>query len=233
VRLPRLTCLAPLALIALFAAGCSSGPPPESAPPPQQGQTQVKTPPPALPAAPDPTQVPAFVIGASDSVSPRPGSPEALYRYRFRQSDPPSDKFQFQDRDLSFYCRPTPAAVHILIENRQGQPVWIDWEKSQFRDPFGRIGRVAHATTTWSERYRTQSSTQIPGLQRYSDYVFPMDYLVDPADATDQLHRPLWPEDASAPSYTDRVCGMDLVFLIEGQPRTYSFSFRAASVIPR
>lgn len=229
MRIPRLTRFAPLALAALLAAGCGSSPAPESAPPPQQSQDGAA----ALPPPPDPTSIPAFVIGAADSVSPRPGSPEALYRYRFRQSDPPSDKFQFQDRDLSFYCRPTPAAIHIQVENRQGQPVWIDWERSQFRDPFGRTGRVAHATTTWAERYRTQSSTQIPALQRYSDYVFPMDYLVDPADATDQLHRPLWPEDASAPSYTDRVCGMDLVFLVEGQPRTYSFSFRAASVIPR
>jgi hypothetical protein len=210
---------AAIVLLAVLAAGCSSGPVPQSAPPP--------------PDAPTDTQVPAFVVGSSDSVSIRPGSPDAVFRYRFRQTEPGSEKFQFQDRDLSFYMRPTPAAIHFLVENRQDRPVFIDWDRSVFYDPYGRNGKVAHATTTWEERFKSTQATQITGLQRYSDYVFPMDFLVDPAGSGDQLHRPLFPEDSSALQFADRDFGVNLVFLIENQPRTYIFRFRVASIIPR
>ena len=214
----------PLALATLAAAltiGCAASPPPPgaSAPPPAEAQ-------------PQPVSL-AYVIGAADSVAPIPGTPGALYRYRFRQIEPGSDRFQFQDRDLSFYMRPTPGAVHLQVENRQDRPVYIDWDRSLFFDPLGRSGKVAHATTTWDERFRSLQATQIPGLQRYSDYVFPMDYFVDPAGSGEQLHRPLLPEDSSAPQFADRDFGVDLMFLIEGQPRTYSFRFKVASVIHR
>jgi len=208
------------ALVAL--GGCTSGPPPPGTPEPPR---HIGTP---TSGTPEP-----LVAGSADSVSARPGSPGAIYRYRFRQIDPSSDKFQFYDRDLSFYMRPTPGAVHIQVENKQDRPVTIDWDRSTFLDPFGHSGPIAHATTTWSERYSAKASTMIPGLQRYSDYTFPVDYLVDPGGTSEQLHRPLFPEDASAPQYNDRVFGMNLVFLIEGQPRTYTFRFQVASILPR
>jgi hypothetical protein len=56
---------------------------------------------------------------------------------------------------------------------------------------------------------------------------------VDPAGSGDQLHRPLFPEDSSALQFADRDFGVNLVFLIENQPRTYIFRFRVASIIPR
>jgi hypothetical protein len=162
-----------------------------------------------------------------------PGSPGALYRYRFRQIEPGSDRFTFQDRELSFYFRPTPAALFFQVENRQGRPVVIDWDRSSFSDPFGSGGKIAHAPTRWRDRYRTQAPTTISAQQRYSDYLFPIDYLVDSADPEEQLHRPLFPEDSSAPQYSDREFGVNLVFQIENTPRTYSFTFRVVSVIPR
>ena len=55
-----------------------------------------------------------------------------------------------------------------------------------------------------TDRFRPQSNTQIPGLQRYSDYLFPIEYLVDPGSSGEQLHRPLLPEDHAAPQYQDR-----------------------------
>lgn len=210
--------------LGLALGGCSAGaPPPESVtPPPRQITPEAAT------NAPE-----RYVIGASDSVSILPGTPGALYRYRFRQIDPPSDRFQFQDRELSFYMRPTPAAVHFQVENRQDRPVTIDWDRSTFIDPFERTGPIAHATTKWNDRYVSKAPTMIPGLQRYSDYVFPVDYLVDPAGSPEQLHRVLFPEDNGAPQYNDRTFGMNLVFIIEGQPRTYPFRFRVASILPR
>jgi hypothetical protein len=64
--------------------------------------------------------------------------------------------------------------------------------------------------------------------------VFPLDDLHDPgASPETQLRRPLLPEDSSAPSYTGKSFGVDLVFLHEGTPRTYSFRFQVLSVIPR
>src|SRR5204863_2889122 len=134
---------------------------------------------------------------------------------------------------LSFYFKPTPDALHFQVENRQSRPVWIDWERSTFFDPDGHAGKVAHATSTWRGRFETQSRTQIASLQRYSDYLFPMDDLVDPAGRDEQLHRPLFPEDSRAPTYADREFGVQLTFLIEDRPRTYDFRFRVASVIPR
>jgi hypothetical protein len=198
--------------------GCGPGPAPETAAPPP---------------APDPGLA-RVVVGAGDSTGAIPGSPDALYYYRFRQTDPGSDRFTFQDRDLSFYFKPTPDALFLQVENRQASPVWIVWDRSVFYDPAGGSSKVAHGTTRWDDRFKTQTDTQIPGLQRYSgDYLLPLDYLFDPGGKTEQTHRPLFPEDARAPQYTDRSFGVDLVFLIEERPRTYTFRFRVVSVIKR
>lgn len=224
MRLPPAWRVPALIVLGLGIGGCAaSAPPPESASePPRQIEPESAT------------EAPGRIVsGASDSVSIRPGSPGALYRYRFRQVEPASERFQFQDRDLSFYMRPTPAAIHFQVENRQDRPVTIDWDRSTFLDPFDRTGPIAHATTTYRERYSAQAPTMIPGLSRYSDYVFPVEYLVDPGGSHEQLHRVLFPEDNGAPQYNDRYFGMNLVFVIDGQPRTYPFRFRVASILPR
>jgi hypothetical protein len=173
------------------------------------------------------------VNGASDSLASAPGAAIPLYRYRFSQVLPASERFTFQDRDLSFYFRPTPDVLYIQVENRQDRPVWIDWDRSVFHDPRGGTGQVAHEPTRWADRFNVQAPTQITGLQRYSDYMLPLDYLVDPAGADQQLHRPLLPEDTTAPQFSDKEFGVDLVFRIEDQPRVYSFLFRVVSVIPK
>lgn len=208
------------AITALFVLplGCGSGPTPETL-----------TPPPA----PDPG-LSHVVVGASDSVGAIPGTPGAMFYYRFRQIDPASDTFTFQDRELSFYFKPTPDALHFQVENRQDRPVWIVWERSTFLDPYGSNGKLAHSTTRWDDRFKSQPDTQIPGLQRYTgDYLLPLDYLFDPAGGTVQTHRPLFPEDQRAPQHEDKIFGVDLAFLIEERPRTYSFRFRVVSVIAR
>jgi len=208
---------------AALLAGCSSGPSPQPQEPPSG------TVPPANPT----TGFTRIVSGAGDSVGAQPGSPNALYRYRFRQTDPASDRFTFQDRDLSFYFKPTPDALHFQVENRQNRPVWIDWERSTFLDPFGKTGKIAHASTQWRDRFGVQAPTQIVGLQVYGDYLLPLDYLVDPAGSDQQLHRPLFPEDSGAAQYDDRTFGVDLVFRVEGSPRTYPFRFKVSAVLPR
>jgi len=216
-RLPRLAAL----LVAAVLTGCASTPPAGAPPGPA---------PPAAPAA-GPDQ--ALIVGASDSTAAAPGSADALYRYRFTQVLPGSDRFVFQDRDLSFHFRPAPDALYFQVENRQDRPVWIEWDRSVFYSPRDESGAVAHAVTRWADRFNVQAPTQIAGLQRYSDYVLPMDYLMDPAGGDQQLHRPLLPEDATAPQYSDKTFGVDLLFRIEGQPRTYSFRFKVVSVIPQ
>jgi len=60
-----------------------------------------------------------------------------------------------------------------------------------------------------------------------------MEYLVDPAGTDQQLHRPLLPEDTTAPQYTGNEFGVDLVFRVEDQPRAYSFRFKVMSVLPK
>ena len=209
-------------LVAAFLSGCASSPPGGALP----GAAEPT-------ATPKPSDVQTIVSGANDSTAAAPGSATALYRYRFVQVLPGSDRFTFQDRDLSFHFRPAPDALYFQVENRQDRPVWIDWDRSVFRDPRGGTGQIAHATTRWGDRFNVQPSTQIAGLQRYGDYVLPLDYLVDPAGSDQQLHRPLLPEDTTAPEYSDKEFGVDLVFRVEDQPRTYSFRFKVASVIPR
>lgn len=213
------------AVAVAFLSGCASSPPGGAVP----GAAPVVDEPAATSAA----EIQTIVNGASDSSAAAPGSVTALYRYRFTQVVPGSERFTFQDRDLSFYFRPSPNALHFQVENRQNRPVWIEWDRSVFFDPREGTGQVAHATTRWADRFNVQAPTQISGLQRYSDYVLPMDYLVDPAGSDQQLHRPLLPEDTTAPQYSDKEFGVDLVFRIEEQPRTYSFRFKVASVIPK
>ena len=207
-------------VVATLLSGCAASPP--GGAPPRAAE-------PAAPPAPD---AQGLVSGASDSAASAPGSATALYRYRFTQTLPGSDRFVFQDRDLSFYFRPSPNALYLQVENRQDRPVWIEWDRSVFHDPREGTGQVAHAVTRWADRFNAQAATQISGLQRYSDYVLPMDYLVDPAGSDQQLHRPLLPEDMTAPQYSDKEFGVDLVFRIEDQPRTYSFRFKVVSVLP-
>ena len=174
------------------------------------------------------------VVGASDSVGAIPGSADALYYYRFRQIEPGSDRFTFQDRELSFYFKPSPDALHFQVENRQDRPVWIVWDRSAFITPNGDFSKVAHSTTRWDDRFKNQADTQIPGLGRYSgDYLLPLDYLFDTAGGAVQTHRPLFTEDKTAPQNADKVFGVDLVFLIEERPRTYNFRFKVSSVIAR
>lgn len=205
------------AAAALLLAGCMSTPQPNVVPPPV-------VPPPVVMGAPD-----TAGLGVV-------GSENALYTYRFRQIEP-GGEFSFRDRDLSFYFRPTPTALYFRIENLQGRPVWIDWDRSQFVDVHGRIGKVAHSTTRWRDRFGQQAQTQIPGTTQYSDYVFSMDDLVDPGSVEGaeevQPHRPILPEDQSAPNFQGRTFGVDLEFLVEDRPRTYKFRYEVASVIPR
>jgi hypothetical protein len=203
---------------AAMLAGCASIPPshPAAAPPAA-----------AAPAAPPEGMPSGSVSGTATD------SHEALYDIRFIMTLPSSPKFNFKDRDLSFYFRPSPEVLNMQVENLQNRPVWIDWDRSVFRDLVGRTYKVAHGTTQWKERYGVQAQTQIAALQPYSDYMLPMDYLLDPAGSDQQLHRPLVPLDASAPQYSGVDFGVDLVFLIENQPRNYSFRFKVASVIPR
>ncbi len=155
-----------------------------------------------------------------------------LYRYRFRQIEPASDRFTFQDRDLSFYFRPAPDALHFQIENRQDHPVWIEWERCQFWDVDGLVHRVAHRDTRWENRLSTMPPVPIAGLERYSDYVVPIELLLDPGPSAEQVRRPLFPDDSSAPQYIDRSFGVDLAFRIEDKLRGYTFRFKVASVVP-
>lgn len=210
-------CLAAATVLLGSLLGCSPGPVPQS---------------PEAPPSDDPG-LSRVVAGADDSVAAIPGSPDALYRYRFRQVEPASDRFVLQDRELSFYFKPTPDALHFQVENRQARPVWILWDRSSFTDPNGNSGKVAHSTTRWADRFKVQPDTQIPGLGRFGDYVLPLNYLLDPVASQEQLHRPLFPEDHTAPQYSDRVFGVDLVFMIEERPVTYTFRYRVASVIAR
>jgi hypothetical protein len=212
----------PTAFIVLVAAavlaGCSSSPVPEGAPAPPAPRA----------AASD------VVSGAPDTAVAVPGSDNALYTFRFKQTDPASALFNHRDRDLSFYFRPSPTALYFRVENLQGRPVQIDWDHSTFYDVNGRASKPAHGNTRWKDRFAPLVYTQVGGQQQFGDYVFPMDYLVDPgASGDEQPHLPIVPEDASAPTYSGRTFGVDLVFVIEDRPRTYAFRFQVASVIPR
>ncbi len=173
-----------------------------------------------------------LVVGGADSVGAIPGSQRAMYVYRFRQTEPGSDRFTFQDRDLSFYMRPSPTALFFQIENRQNRTVSLDWDRSSFIDTYGAQKKLANSDTRWPQRFATLAPTQIAGLQRNSNYVFPEDYLVDSASG-DQLHRPLFPEDRTAPQFSDSSFGVTLVFLIDGRLTPYTFMFKVQSVVPR
>jgi hypothetical protein len=205
----------------LAAAGCGASSGGGLAPPPR---TTV----PERPAS-------TAVSNAADSVGGIPGSADAMFVYKFRMTGPPGgSNFAYRDRDVSFAFRPSPNALYFSVENLQGRPVQIDWDRSTFYDANGRSSKVGHSSTRWNDRYSPEAQTQVQPQQRYSDYVFSRDDLLDPGGTPDtQLRRPLLTEDTSAPTYSGRSFGVDLVFVIEGQPRTYPVRFQVAAVIPK
>ena len=211
-------------LLVVAAAGCGSTA--------SSSSVQSSPAPPQHVRDPAPSNV---VSSAGDSVGAIPGSANAVFIYRFKQTEPASSNtFSFRDRDLSFSFRPSPNALYFGVENLQGRPVDIDWDRSVFVDPNGRTGKVGHQSTRWRDRYVAQPQTRVLPQQRYTDYVFALDDLMDPgADPDLQLRRPLLPEDTSAPTYAGRTFGVDLVFIVESQPRTYTFRYEVQSVIPR
>jgi len=220
VRLHRVSGGLLVALFASWLTGCAAS-----------GHSNGSTEPSRLPTVDQETGYTGIVSGAADSAGWQFGSETAAYRYRFRQIAP-GGNFNFRDRELSFYFRPSTDALHFQVENLTDRPIWIDWDRSVFTVPREGTDRVAHASTTWQERNGALAPTQIPGMGRYSDYMFPMSYLVDPAGKDAQLHRRLLPEDETAIYFTDAEFGVDLVFNIDDRPRTYTFRFKVASVIP-
>jgi len=218
---PRAVVVPILFACVLAAAGCgaSSGggltPPPRTTVPERPASTAVSN--------------------AADSVGGIPGSADAMFVYKFRMTGPPGgSNFAYRDRDVSFAFRPSPNALYFSVENLQGRPVQIDWDRSTFYDANGRSSKVGHSSTRWNDRYSPEAQTQVQPQQRYSDYVFSRDDLLDPGGTPDtQLRRPLLTEDTSAPTYSGRSFGVDLVFVIEGQPRTYPVRFQVAAVIPK
>jgi hypothetical protein len=221
-RSVRETCaLVVLLACVLAVGGCSTASSPGLAPPPR---TTV----PERPAS-------TAVTNAADSVGAIPGSPDAMFVFKFRMTGPPGgSSFAYKDRDVSFAFRPSPNALYFSVENLQGRPVQIDWDRSMFYDATGRSTKVGHSTTRWADRYSPEALTQVNGGQRYSDYVFARDDLLDPGGTPDtQLRRPLLPEDTSAPTYVDKTFGVDLVFMIENQPRTYPVRFVVQAAIPK
>ena len=219
MRSPTSLFVASIAFAAVL-AGCSAAPMSEGTSP---------SPPPAPHSMSS-----GIVSGAPDTAGSIPGSASALYTFRFKQTDPPSTLFNFKDRDLSFYFRPSPTALYFRVENLQGRSVQLDWDHSVFYDVDGRSSKPAHGNTRWDDRFSPMVYTLIAGQQQYGDYMFPLDYLVDPgATGLQQPHRPIVPEDASAPTFSGRSFGADLVFNVEDRPRTYAFRFQVVSVIPR
>ena len=214
------------AVLAMAAAlgGCSSSPAPQGSAAPANV---------SIPVAHQAEPQNNIVTGGADSVGSIPGSPGSQFVYVFRQTDPASDRFTFQDRDLSFYFRPSPTVLHFQVENRQDRPVWIEWDKCSYADSYGGQKRLANSETTWSQRYTSLPATQIVGLQRYSNYVFPIDYMIDPGSSNEQLHRPLFPEDKSAPQYVDREFAVTLAFRFQDRLQSYPFRFKVRSVLPR
>ncbi|NOT33333.1 MAG: hypothetical protein HOP12_04090 [Candidatus Eisenbacteria bacterium] len=230
-----------VALLAWTVIGCASSHSADPAPPATPANTESVPPATAETALPpragaSETGADGYlrvVAGAGDSVGALISSRDNRYLFRFKQTLPASSQFNFQDRELSFFFRPTLEAVHFQVENRLNRPVVIDWERSAFLRATGGPDKIAHATTRWDDRFRSQTTTQIGGLQRYSDYVFPISSLVDPGGRDIQLHRVLFPEDEQAVQFVDREFGFDLAVEIDGRPVTYAFRFRVASVIPQ
>lgn len=154
-----------LTVLVLALSGCSAGPPPSVQPASPTGAPASGAQPPQSSNPTTDTGFSRIISGGADSVGARSGSATSAYQYRFRQVEPPSDRFYFQDRDLSFYFRPAPDALYFQVENRQDRPVWVEWDRSKFITPFGREERVGTAETRWENRL---SSRDRPRLQASS-----------------------------------------------------------------
>lgn len=214
------------AALVCFVVGCASTPGPGS-PQPTAGGIQPTDP---------QTGYTRIVSGAPDSAGWTIGTSEtAKYRYTFRMTGPAgASNFAYRDRDLTFSFRPGTDALHFQVENLKESPVWLDWDRSTFLDPRSQSSvPLGHSTSRWDDRFAAQAPTQIPGFQRYGDYLFPRESLLDPAGSGEQLRRRFLPEDEAAQQFVDREFGADLVFRIEEREVVYPFRFRVRSIVPR
>ena len=205
-------------------AGCSSSPAPEGS-----------APPPAAPAAAAAGS--GIVSGAPDTAGAVPGSPNALYVFRFKQIDPSSSQFNYRDRDLSFYFRPSPSGLYFRVENLQGRPVQLDWDHScllrrerafgQGRPRHHALERPLRATRLHADRRRSSSSGTT--CSRSSTWWIPV-----PPPAPTRSRTSRWcPRTRARPPTRAARSESTSCSSIEDRPRTYPFRFQVASVIPR
>jgi len=111
--------------------------------------------------------------------------PDAAFVYRFKQTEPAaSGTFSFRDRDLSFSFRPSPSALYFGVENLQAGPSRSTGTARCSTTPRGGAGG-GHSTLRWRDRFQAQAYAQVMPQQRYSDYLFPLDDLLDPGASPD------------------------------------------------
>jgi hypothetical protein len=144
--------------------------------------------------------------------SQAPSDPLATgWRYRFDMTAPPNDKNSITDRDFYVYFKPDTNAVHFQIENRRGVAAKILWDECSFTDVYGRTWKAVHRGTTYDRRDLPQEVTWLQPQQRYSDYLIPVDLLLDPTAATGGAQRELLPTDLRAQSLVGRIFTAKLV----------------------
>jgi hypothetical protein len=178
-----------------------------------------------------PASVPPAGAGSPEG-SAEAGTVGAGYRYLFRMTSPANDRFAITDRAVYLWFWPDTARVNFRMENRLGTPIKILWDECRFRTTDGLVYPTIHRGITYEMRNRSQSFTQVAGLDRYTDWLAPNFLLESPSAASGGPLPLLFPTDALAMGYRGREFAIDFVLEIDGTPFPYHLVFTVDNVSP-
>jgi len=186
----------------------------------------------AEPKAPEPAAPDTGEVAPGDtSADATTESLASGWKYRFDMTAPQNEKFGVTDRNFYLYFRPDTAAVKFQVQNRRGVAARILWDECTFTDTDGHTSRALHRGIPYDRRDAPQAPTWVQPNQTYSDFLVPVELLLDPSAATGGQMRELLPTDVRARSLVGKVFGCRLVieYVNDNLKTTYDCQFKILS----
>ncbi|MBI4178959.1 hypothetical protein HY522_06035 [bacterium] len=151
--------------------------------------------------------------------------------YRFSIIEPVVQRdLSFSDENLMLRFEFGEDQIGVLLENKTGEIVIIEWNTTSYVDPRAVAHRVVHEGVRMVDRSVPQGPTPVPPGARVIDAIAPADHVS--WDGNSWKTRPLLPRGPSAETLKGAVVGIYLSLIVRGKAKPYNFRFRVDDVIP-